>query len=201
MNKQKIFSLLSVLGILFAIFAVIYLVQTSQKSAPVVNAVEVPERFARQFSHLKVKNRALPMPEVGFRGLNGKEISWDAFEGNYLLVNFWATWCAPCVVELPSLDKLRQRFDGKGLSVIAVSLDQTRDQDDIRKFLENRGIGDFAAYWDEFSQIQGRIRLRGIPTSFVLNPKGQILYVFEGDATWNAPDAITFFETLLNSEN
>ncbi len=180
---------------------VIYLMQTAQKSPPIVHTVEIPERFAGQFSHVTVKNRAVPMHEVSFRDLNGKETSWDAFDGEYLLVNFWATWCAPCVVELPSLDKLRQRFEGKGLNIIAVSLDQNRDQDDIKKFLENRGIGDFAAYWDEFSQIQRSIRLRGIPTSFLLNPKGQILYIFEGDATWNAPDAITFFETLLNTEN
>jgi thiol-disulfide isomerase/thioredoxin len=198
MNKQKIFSFLSVLGLLFLIGSVIHLIKNKPAPRPEVETViEVPRNFSGQFSRVITKKRLEPMNKAEFTPYNAPPISWDHFEGTYLLVNFWATWCPPCVIELPSLDKLRAKFDGKGLDVIAISLDTQRDQSQIQKFLENRNLSNFAAYMDENGEVQKNIKMRGIPTTYLLNPNGEVLYVFEGDADWAGSSALKFFNMLL----
>lgn len=167
----------------------------------IVNNVDVSDEFARDFSRVITKNRAEALPDITFAAPNGDLITWVAFQGEYLLVNFWATWCPPCVVELPSLNALQKRFDGRGLKVIAVSLDAQRTHDQIKKFLYNRNIDDFAGYWDIQGQITANIRMRGIPTTYLLGPDGNILHIFEGDADWNSPASIEFFRALLNQNN
>ena len=137
------------------------------------------------------------MPDLSFLAPDGSETTWNDFKDEYLLVNFWASWCAPCVIELPSLDKLQSRFKDDGLKTIAISLDQQRSHDQIKRFAYNRNIGDFVTYFDHNNEIQRKVRMRGIPTTYLLNPEGKILYIFEGDAQWNSPPAIKFFSELL----
>lgn len=201
MNKQKLFSVLSLMGLVFMIGLSIWYVQAmNTRGAVIEHKVEISDQFARYFSRVTTKNRLSPIPKAQFHSPDGKTVSWHDFGGNYLLVNFWATWCAPCVIELPSLEKLRKKFTGQGLEVISISLDTNRSQDDIKEFLYNRNIGEFAAYWDFNREIHKNIQMRGIPTTYLLDPKGNILHIFEGDANWNAPSAIAFFSDLLNRE-
>ncbi len=198
MNKQKIFSFFSVLGLLFLIGGAIYLVKNKpEPRARIETVVEVPRNFSGQFSRVVTKKRLAAMKEAKFTPYEAAPISWDYFEGRYLLVNFWATWCPPCVIELPSLDKLRAKYDGKGLEVIAISLDAQRSHSQIQQFLENRNMSNFAAFMDTNGDVQRNIEMRGIPTTYLLNPQGEVLYVFEGDANWAGPDAIKFFNALL----
>lgn len=199
MNKQKFFRIFSLLGMVFIILATIGYVYTVKNRGPVIeDQVEVPERFASQFDRVLTRNRYMDMKQATFMSPEGKRVNWQVFDGKYLLVNFWATWCPPCVLELPSLNKLKDKFEGQGLEVIAISMDTSRTQDDIKKFLKNRGIGQFAAYLDDVNEVQKSIYMRGLPTSYLLNPSGQILYIFEGDAVWSSPAATDFFETILN---
>lgn len=136
------------------------------------------------------------MPDISFLSPEGKAISWNSFQGKFTLVNIWATWCSPCVVELPTLQKLGEVFEEE-MSVIAISVDMTGDQERLRAFLKPRNISDFALYFDKNKEIQKKMPLRGIPTTFLLNPDGKLLYVFEGEANWSAPPAIAFFRQLL----
>lgn len=200
MNVQKTLSILSVFGLGFMIFLVVAGSYAFKNRGEVIgDKVEVSDKFASHFSRVITKNRETPMTPTRFATPSGEAVSWQDFEGEYLLVNFWATWCAPCVVELPSLDKLEKKFNGKGLKIIAVSLDFQRSHDDVNKFLYSRNIGEFAGYMDVFSEIQKNVTMRGIPTSYLLDPKGNVLHIFEGDARWDAPEAIRFFEKLLNA--
>jgi thiol-disulfide isomerase/thioredoxin len=197
-GKQKLFSLLSFLGLVFFLALVTtYFIAYSKQGELIENKVEVQDDFAGQFSQVRVRNRLEPMVEASFLNPAGEALSWDAFAGDYLLVNLWATWCAPCVLELPSLEKLQERYDGKGLQVIAISLDTTFNQEQVKNFLQHRGIGEFAAYMDQPGDIQRNLAIRGIPTSLLLNPQGEVTHIFEGDARWTSAPAIGFFEELL----
>jgi len=199
-HKSKVLNILTSLGLIFLIALSITLFKEANRTGEKVeNIVQVPTDFKREFSNVVTKRRLEPVVDVRFLSPEIDKVSWQDFKGDYLLVNFWATWCAPCVTELPSLEKLAQKFDGKGLEVIAISLDTMRNQTQIKTFLANRNIGDFAAYFDDESLIQRNIKMRGIPTSLLLDKDGNILYVFEGDAQWNSPSAVSFFENLLNS--
>ena len=187
------------MGVIFMIALGIGYMQTLKTRGEVLeNRIEVPDLLVREFDRVITKNRAQAMPSVRFTSPEGEELGWEDFDGQYLLVNFWATWCAPCVVELPSLDKLRKRFEGQGLEVIAVSIDKVRPQEQIKKFLYNRRISNFAAYLDDYDDIQRNIRMRGIPTTYLLGPNGNILHIFEGDANWMSPPSLSFFKNLLN---
>jgi thiol-disulfide isomerase/thioredoxin len=141
------------------------------------------------------------MPLATFMSPEGRRVNWQVFEGKYLLINFWATWCGPCVIELPSFEKLRQRFKDTNLEVIAVSLDTQRDQEQIQRFLSNRSIGEFASYFDDAKEVKSAISMRGIPTTYLLDPNGNVLYVFEGDAVWHSQSAIEFFEAVVAQES
>jgi len=199
MKQQKFFKIMSLLGGLFVLYLVVgYIYTLKTRGDVILNQVSVPKEFSRHFDRVVTRKRFNPMPNATFMSPEGRRVNWEVFDGKYLLVNFWATWCAPCVLELPSLDKLRKQFDGRGLEVIAISIDTRRGQDDIKAFLDNRGIGEFAAYLDDVGEIQKNIYMRGIPTSYLLGPKGNVLYVFEGDAPWDALYSVDFFKSVVN---
>lgn len=171
------------------------MVQSQSQISAHNDVVEDFEDFFAKTTHF---DNPKELPVVAFLNPEGKIVSWDDFKGGYTLVNIWATWCTPCVVELPSLEKLQSIFKDNGLSVIAVSVDMSGGQERIKAFLNKRNISDFALYFDKEGLIQKNIPLRGIPTTFLLNPEGQLLYIFEGEADWIAPPAVDFFSKLLN---
>ena len=199
MDKRKIFSALSVLGVLFLIALVIgYTRLIDTRGVLVENRVEVPDLVKKEFYKVTSRVRTGPMNDITFTAPDGGKVRWKDFDGDYLLVNFWASWCAPCVVELPSLDKLQQKYAGKGLEVIAISLDRGRSHDEIRRYLENRNIGQFAAYWDEMEQVERNIVINGLPTTYLLDPAGRVLNIFEGDANWDSIYFTDFFDAVIS---
>lgn len=199
-HKNKFLKTLSTMGFIFMIaLGIMFFKALNNQGPKVSNVVELPRAFEREFSNVQTKRRLEPLAPIDFFGPDDSPKTWKDFQGEYLLINFWATWCPPCVIELPSLDKLAQHFDGKGLNVIAISIDSMRSHDDIKLFLKNRNIGEFAAYFDKNQDVQNKIYMRGIPTSILLDPEGNIINIFEGDAHWNSPSAIEFFEKVINS--
>ena len=163
---------------------------------PAVPALRV-QAFAKQFKNILAATEAKPFPDVPIvETRNGSAHKFSDHRGRPLLVNFWATWCAPCVVELPSLDRFAKDYEGR-IDVIAVSLDSNKSLPEITKFLENRKLGDFAGYYTDDHALGQKLDLGGIPTSFLIGSDGLILYRFEGDADWGSPDARAFFDTFL----
>lgn len=198
MNKQSFFKVLSILGAIFIIFSLIsYVVKLKTQGERIENLVEVPEEFSRHFGRILTSNRVNPIKRATFMSPQDNRLNWQVFRGKYVLVNFWATWCPPCVLELPSLNKLKDKFEDKGLEVIAISFDNNRDHNDIKEFLKNRSIGEFAAYFDDVGEVQQMAQVRGLPTTYLLGPAGEILYIFEGDAPWHSPESYAFFEEVL----
>jgi len=138
------------------------------------------------------------MPDAAFVDADGKSVSFQGFRGRHVLLNLWATWCGPCVVELPSLERLQDLYPPEKLTILAVSLDRTRTREELAVFLENRAIGPFALAHDEKGEVERLLAIRGLPTSFLIAPDGKIRYVFEGDADWSSPLARSFLDTILN---
>lgn len=141
-----------------------------------------------------------PMYPGHFYDLEGKKLGFDDFKGSYLVINFWATWCAPCVVELPTLQKLSKKFDGQGLKVMAISVDLNSPPEKLKEFIDRRFLDDLPIYMDTDMELQRNIPMRGLPTTFLVSPAGHLLRVYEGEADWGSPPAITFFHNLLNEK-
>jgi thiol-disulfide isomerase/thioredoxin len=160
----------------------------------------VPERetanFGGQFNKVLIATEPQRLPENSFVDIDGKKVRIADFAGKPTLVNIWATWCPPCVIELPSLEKLAKHYDGK-LNVIAIALEEGKAPKDIAAFLEKRPVGRFAGYLDQSGDFRKNLGLRGVPTSFLIGSDGLILYRFEGDADWTSPDSQAFFDLFL----
>lgn len=174
--------------------------QTAVLGEPVV-IPEVPDdifgAFAQEFSVVRAASEPMRLPDVEILAPDGKPFRLSSLDGGVpTLVNMWATWCAPCVVELPSLQKFGEYYKGR-MNVIAISLDPMKKQEEIADFLLNRSLSDFAAYFDHTGKFGTELGLRGIPTSFLIGKNGQILYRFEGDADWTTPYAQEFFDFVL----
>jgi len=161
---------------------------------------EKVEAFARDFSSLDAARDPKMLPDGAFFDvIKGGETRIADFTGKLTLVNFWATWCLPCVVELPSLQKFATHYDGR-INVVAIALEEGKTPKEIADFLEKRGVGHFAGYLDQKGNLGRELRLRGIPTTFVLSSKGHILYRLEGDADWTSESSREFFDALLMSK-
>ena len=126
-----------------------------------------------------------PAPPLVLRDLDGREIRLEAYRGRTVVVNFWATWCAPCVAEMPSLSRLREKLAGSGVEVIGVNLQENAAR--IRPFAERLGL-DFPIVRDHDGAASKAWGARVFPTTFVVGPDQRIALVAIGEIDWDAPD-------------
>lgn len=146
-------------------------------SAPPISKKTVDD-FAVSFKSVKAHEVFTPFPTVSAVSADGKIADLAGRRGRPLLLNLWATWCAPCVVELPSLEVLAKTYDGR-MDVMAVSIDIGKKPADIIAFLEKQKVGSFAAWLDGTGEFTKKLGIRGIPVSFLIGTDGGILYIFE----------------------
>jgi thiol-disulfide isomerase/thioredoxin len=135
-------------------------------------------------------HKGQPAPTVSFKNPDGGEIALKNFRGTPVLVNLWASWCAPCVKELPTLDKLAQSHDIDGaLGVIAVSQD-SGDQSGVVAFLKKLNIKDLGAYHDSGMALSGALGPDTVlPTTILIDANGKEVWRYVGDLDWTSPEA------------
>ena len=133
-----------------------------------------------------------------FRAINiatGDSVSLDDYRGRVVLLNVWATWCAPCVREMPSMQRLHQALGDSGLVVLAVSVDDG-DPAGVRRFYEEYGLS-FPMIQDRSRAIERIYQTTGVPESFVLNRDGRIVKKLVGEQDWASPANRELFRRLL----
>ena len=123
------------------------------------------------------------MPEIGLNDLDGKPVNLASLAGKVVVLDFWATWCAPCKEELPVLQKLYQKYAAKGLVVVGVSVD--KDAANIQSFLKKLSVS-FPAVHDANHAVSGRYQPPRMPSSYIVDRKGIVRYVHGG---YRASDA------------
>lgn len=114
--------------------------------------------------------------------------------GALLVVNFWATWCPPCVREMPALDALAGRAEAEGLPIRVLTIGTDRDPTKAAPFLRRNGLSRLPAHTDPAGRLADRLGLAGLPTTLVVVPDGRVAAVIQGEAAWDAPamvDALT----------
>jgi len=118
------------------------------------------------------------------------------YRGEVVLINVWATWCAPCRVEMPSIQKLHETYGPRGLKVIAVSIDSPGMTQAIRAFTRERAL-DFEILHDPAGTIQKDYQTSGVPETFIIGRDGVIRKVVIGAADWNSEANRALIERLL----
>ena len=129
------------------------------------------------------------------KNLDGKEVSLSQFRGKYLLINFWATWCGPCKVEMPSLEKLYRRFKSDKFDMLGISNDMFGDRV-VRPYVTAKNIT-FPMLLDQRMIVSRQYGIVSLPTTILINPKGIIIGVLQGAENWSDPETLLYFENLL----
>jgi len=136
-------------------------------------------------------------PHFSLPTLDGHELALDDFQGNYLLVNFWATWCGPCKVEMPSLELLYRKFKDRNLRVMAVSNDIFGAQV-VEPYVQAQHFT-FTVALDPQLKVSNQFGVISLPTTFLIDPQGKIIGVLNGAEDWSDPKTLLYFDQLLQT--
>lgn len=155
---------------------------------------------AAESEHVEPKDfiwheKPIPAPATVFKDAADADKTLKDFGGKVLLVNFWATWCAPCVKEMPALDRLNAKLGGKDFQVIAVN--QERNGPKVAKpFVEKQGWK-LPLYLDAATAFYRDAKLRGLPTTIIIGKNGQELGRVEGEVVWDSPAVEKMVQDLI----
>ncbi len=150
--------------------------------------------------NFELSDPPVPAPQAGFTDGSGRSVSLGAFRGQVVLLNFWATWCAPCVWEMPTLNSLQARLRGEGLAVVTVSVDR-EGYAVVKPFLKRHGLVHLKAYLDPKYKLKRHFRNGGLPTTVLIDAQGSVVGVMVGAAEWDSPEAIELVRYYLRRRN
>lgn len=137
------------------------------------------------------------VPGYSAHDLSGREISFEDYIGQVVLVNIWATWCGPCRVEMPPIQAAYSRYRDRGFTVLAVSIDQGPGYEEkVTTFAERYGL-EFPILLDPEGRISEVLRTVGVPETFVLGRDGRIAKRLIGATDWNSGSNQILIEELL----
>ncbi len=134
-------------------------------------------------------------PNFTLKNLDGKEISLNQFRGKHVLINFWATWCGPCKIEMPSLEALYERFKDRNFVLLAISNDMF-GANIVKPFVKAHNIN-FPVLLDQRLKVSNAFGVVSLPTTFMIDPQGKIIGALFGAEDWATPSNILYFENLL----
>ena len=125
------------------------------------------------------------LPPIVFEDVTGNRRNLSGMAGRIVLLNFWATWCAPCLAEMADLDRLQTRFSDAGLAVLAICTD-ARSGQAVGNFLASHGVRNLGVYLDPTGQDLHNCAISAIPTSFVIDRAGHARGILAGAAPWDS---------------
>jgi thiol-disulfide isomerase/thioredoxin len=147
-------------------------------------AAEAPTGFALHES-------PRPVPEIEFENGQGEAMSLADFRGRVVLLNIWATWCAPCRREMPTLDRLQAELGGPDFEVVALSIGR-KGLSAVQQFYDEIGLETLPIYLDQSGKSQRALSVLGIPTTLLLDRQGNEIGRLLGPAEWDSPEMVAF---------
>jgi len=141
-----------------------------------------------------------PAPDVAFSDGDNATLGFKDFKGKVTLVNLWATWCAPCVKEMPSLEALKQARGGADFDVVTISEDHG-GRKLVDPFFEKNNLTALPRYTDADSAVGRAFRVRGLPTTVLLDRDGNEIGRFEGGANWSGSDALALIDWAIKRDD
>jgi len=164
--------------------------------------VRAPIDFATaaiQFSGFNKLSNAPPVPNVKMFDESGNVVTFEKFLGKVVVFNLWATWCPPCIREMPDLNGLQEDFAGRDFIVVPVASGR-QGQESPADFLRKRNLTALTTYFDPQSLFMKMLGLETLPTTFVLDRKGIMRGGVLGLAEWRSDQAKVVIESLLNEK-
>jgi thiol-disulfide isomerase/thioredoxin len=143
---------------------------------------------------LALHEAPVDLPEVGLVDAQDAPHSLDGFKGKWVVLNFWATWCAPCRHEMPSLDRLQAAMPDIVVLPVATGRNSVTG---IQKFFEEEAIANLPILRDPTSELARSMHVIGLPVTVILNPEGQEVARLIGDAEWDSASAKAILAALV----
>lgn len=154
--------------------------------------VQVEETFEEEKSSV-----GYLAPQFTLRNKDGNHVSLESLKGQVVVLNFWATWCVPCRIEMPSFENLYRRYRSEGLTVLAVSLDKGADQK-VRDFAEEYKLS-FPVLIDSEGKVEKLYPSISIPFTFVIDKSGRVVARVDGAKNWESDETFEAVEHLLKN--
>lgn len=209
MNKKK-FSIKNIPGwaVMLAVFGVLYLtglhteaigqVQRLLLATGIKNA-DVPETLQNPDATAVAEAAAAASPEMAGAGfkmvdLQGKQVAFESLKGKVIFLNIWATWCPPCIAEMPNIQKLYDKVGSDNIAFVMLSVDEG-GMEKVKKFIDKKKYT-FPVYMPA-GQFPQEFYSNAIPTTFIISPEGKIVAKQEGMAEYNTPEVIDFLQGMV----
>jgi peroxiredoxin len=138
---------------------------------------------------------ALEAPDFTLSDVDGRPVRLRELRGKLVFLNFWATWCPPCRLEMPSMERLYQTFKQTAFAMLAVSIDR-QGVEAVKPFMEELHLT-FPALLDQQSEVARQYGLRGLPTTYLIDPEGRLIGAAVGGRDWDRPEAKALIAGLL----
>ena len=148
-------------------------------------------------AELRETDEPLDSPLLELQDEEGEVHRLQNYQGQVLVVNFWASWCTPCVRELPGLNRLRKEFGDQPFEILGVNVAEPPNR--LKRFLKRNPI-DFPILYDRESEAFYAWNVKGLPTSFVIDREGRIRYLVRGAMEWDDAETISIIESLLGKQ-
>jgi peroxiredoxin len=157
-------------------------------------ALNQKELFRKSFE-LKSLDIGRPAPNFEFPGLDGKIVRLSDYRGKVVLVNIWASWCPPCIDEMPSMEKLYNELQGENFEILAVSIDALGIKA-VAPFMKAYKLT-FPALIDSDGTIKNLYKATGVPESFIIDREGILIKKIIGPLDWASPEVVHYFRELI----
>ena len=190
---------LMILGGLIAIFIVIVQSCTSAQDASTKPSQLGLAQYSKgTLKRLEVRPAPPAQPVLTFTQPNGQEMRLSDYRGKYVLLNVWATWCAPCIIEMPMLNDLQAARKGDDFEVITISID--RNAQEAQAFLKENNLSELPAWHDGSYALPAKVGARGLPVSIFYNPDGLEIARVSGEVDWTSDEANALVDAVLKKD-
>ena len=193
---------LSSLKIIVAAFILLSLVgfisfypENTRDSSAISNSTRKTYRLFRQMGVLRHPDSVAPV-EITLKDLKGKLVRLSSFKGSIVFLNFWASWCPDCVIEMSAMEKLHTRLKNKNFFMIAINIKEPASR--VREFYSKNKLT-FTGLLDPSGQASYQMNVRAIPMTFILDKSGKIIASVLGSRQWDSKKSIALFEHLTDN--
>jgi len=184
---------------LLAVAAITAVLSSPGVSHASADRCEIPEGAFSNFKPTEPTTEpTTEPPAVPFFTADGKEKILADYKGTGIVLNFWATWCAPCVREMPDLDRLHALVKGNGVEVLALNEDR-KGMEVAPKFFKKNNLHDLDILIDKKTKVLKSLKVRGLPTTILFDSEGRERGRVAGIAHWDSPEIVDFIRRCLGN--
>ncbi len=174
--------------------AVLYLALALGANAAMADGLE--DYLTGEMRGVVIHDTPIPASTLPFLHADDREGALSDYAGRHILLNFWATWCAPCRHEMPALNRLQTELGGEDFAVVTLATGRNPPQA-IRRFFDEENITELTQYRDINQQIAREMGVFGLPITVILDPEGNEIARLRGDAEWASPEAFALIEAII----